>query len=352
MSEEKKYFTRMGDGTAVYMTEAEIREDIDTGMADAVKRAKVPPLTDEDVEKLVSIITMPGAVVGVEQGRQVVTTTDAGAHTVNLTYGVSIEKSVEACIHERAFGNDSVDIGYADYSYKAVKPVAYRESLIAQNAVTKTIFPVLYGGMPNLGLYTKPDGPVDNWAELLPAGKIDEAWKAQEEAVEFCAKDIEYVADYMVKAGVDGINMDTAGAAGDADLYAALLAAERIRAKYPDIGIEMGMAAEFVIGMHGKIKYKDQRLAGLYPHKQVKLCEEAGVTVFGAVVNTNTSMSFAWNIARVCTMLKECSKVANIPVHANVGMGVCGIPMSETPPLDAISRADKALVEICDLDGL
>jgi dimethylamine--corrinoid protein Co-methyltransferase len=66
MSEEKKYFTRLGDGSAMYMTEAEMREDIDAGIADAVKRAKVPPLTDDDIEKLIEILTIPGVIVGVE----------------------------------------------------------------------------------------------------------------------------------------------------------------------------------------------------------------------------------------------------------------------------------------------
>jgi dimethylamine--corrinoid protein Co-methyltransferase len=351
-NEEKKFLTRLGDGSAVYMTEAEIRDDIGLGMADAVKRAKVPPLTEEDVEKLVEIIMMPGVIVGVEHGKQVVTTTDAGSHTLNLIYGIPVEKSVESQIHEKAFGCDSVDIGYADYSFKAVKAIAYLESMILQNSVKRTVIPILYGSMPNLGLYTKPDGPVDNWAELLPAGKVDEARAAQEEAVDYSVKDIVHVSEQMYEAGADGINMDTSGAAGDADLCAALKATEIIREKYPTLGVEMGMSSEFVIGMHGKIEYKGTRLAGLFPHQQVKVCEKAGVTVFGAVVNTNTSYSLAWNLARVCTMIKECSKVAEIPVHANVGMGVCGIPMSEVPAQDAVARVDKALVEICGIDGL
>jgi dimethylamine--corrinoid protein Co-methyltransferase len=255
-------------------------------------------------------------------------------------------------IHEKAFGAVSVDIGYADYSFKAVKPVSYRESMMAQNCLLKTFIPLMYGAMPNLGLYTKPDGPVENWSELLPEGRVDEALAAQEEAIEHSVKDIEYVTEYMYRAGLDGINMDTSGAAGDADLLAALLACESIRKTFPTMGVEMGMASEFVIGMHGRLKYKGTRIAGLYPHDQVKLCEQAGATIFGAVVNTNTSMSFPWNIARVCTMIKECSRVAKIPIHANVGMGVCGIPMSEVPPHDVVSRADKALIEICNVDGL
>jgi len=72
MAEEKKYFTRMGDGSVVYMTEAEIRADMKEGIADAVKRGKIDPITDEEFEHLYDIITMPGSIVGVEPGKQIV----------------------------------------------------------------------------------------------------------------------------------------------------------------------------------------------------------------------------------------------------------------------------------------
>lgn len=38
-----------------------------------------------------------------------------------------------------------------------------------------TIVPTFFGAMPNLGLYTTPDGSMPNPAELLPKGKIIEA---------------------------------------------------------------------------------------------------------------------------------------------------------------------------------
>ena len=44
--------------------------------------------------------------------------------------------------------------------------------------------PLLYGAMPNLGLYTQPNGPMPNPAELLPDGKIREAQAAYEGAIE------------------------------------------------------------------------------------------------------------------------------------------------------------------------
>src|SRR5665811_566180 len=68
-------------------------------------------------------------------------------------------------------------------------------------------------------------------------------------------------------------------------------------------------------------RYDGVRLAGLYPHKQVKLVEKAGAHVFGPVVNTNTRRSTAWNVARAVTFVKACCEAATIPIHANVGMG-------------------------------
>lgn len=349
----EKYFTRMGDGYGVYMTEEEIRADIKEGVEDAVMRGKIPTMTEEEQEKLFKIITMDGIIVGVKHGAQVVSSTDQGADTCGCESGVPIDRTIQVTLLERCFGNDSTDYGFTDYNFKAVKSIANYEAASLERALDMSIIPVLYGGMPNLGFYTKPDGPVDNWAELLPMGKVSEAFKAQEEAVEYAVHDMVYVADQMYAVGADGINLDTCGAAGDGDFLASLIACEKIREKYPDMGVEIGMAGEFVLGMHGRLKYKDKRLAGLYPHKQVLLAEEAGATIFGAVVNTNSSKSFPWNIARVCTFMNETVKVAGqIAVHVNVGMGVGGIPMCEVIPSDVASRADKALIEICKIDGL
>lgn len=347
---DKKYFTRMGDGSIVYMTEEEIRADIALGIADAVKGGKVDPLTDDDIETLYGIITMPGNVVGVEPGKQVVSSSDDASNC--KLKDSPLDRMTQMIVYERFLGADSVDMGLSDYNYKAAKSVITEEVTLGKSALNYMIMPVLYGGMPNLGFYTKPDGPVDNWAELLPQGKIKEAWKAQEDAIGYAVHDMVYVASVMREAGIDGINLDTAGAAGDADFLAALKAAEEISSKYPELGIEMGMAGEFVLGMHGKLKYNGKRLAGMYPHEQVKVAEEAGVSIFGPVVNTNSSKSFAWNIAKTCTLLKACSEVSNIPLHANAGMGVCGVPMCEVLPVDAVTRAGKALIEICKMDGL
>ena len=347
-----EFFTRMGDGSGVYMSAEEIREDIDKGIKDACDRGKIEGLTKEEKDHLFDICTMPGTVVGVERGMEVVSTSDSGCCKLTYHANIAMERSQAALVHEKVLGADSVDLGNMDYTYKAVKPIVYNETPYMELAQLNNVMPIFYGSMPNLGLYTKPDGPVENWAELLPLGKIKESREAQEEAVEHAVKDIVYVAGAMYEAGADAINLDTCGASGDADFLAGLMAAEAIKEKYPNLGVEMGAAGEFVLGMHGQLKYKDVRLAGLYPHNQVKMAEKAGANIFGAVVNTNSNMTFPWNIARTVTFIKACTEAANIPVHANAGMGVCAIPMSEMPSTDVVTRADKALIEIGKVDGL
>ena len=55
------------------------------------------------------------------------------------------------------------------------------------------VAPVFYGAMPNLGLYTQPDGPVPNPAELIPRAKIRKARAAYDEAMEYAFRDMVYV---------------------------------------------------------------------------------------------------------------------------------------------------------------
>jgi len=69
-------------------------------------------------------------------------------------------------------------------------------------------------------------------------------------------------------------------------------------------------------------------------------------------VNTSTSKSCAWNLARALTFLKPCVETSNIPIHVNMGMGVGAVPVTDHPPVDAVSRASTAMVEILRLDGL
>jgi dimethylamine---corrinoid protein Co-methyltransferase len=347
-----KFFTRMGDGSALWSDEAEIRGDLEAGMQEAVRRAKIPELTDEDMERLYAIITAPAKVVSVERGNEVVHTFDAGTLKMGIRGGIPVDRVATILAHERALCSDTMELAHLDYSYKAVKGIVHEERQTMEQVQLNTVIPVFYGAMPNVGSYTKPDGPIENWAELMPQGKIQEAQQAQEEAMEHASRDMVYVASIMYEGGADGINFDSVGASGDADFLATLKTIEFLREKYLEMDIEVGMAGEFVLGMHGQLSYDGTRLAGLFPHKQVEVVAKAGATVFGPVINTNSSKSFSWNLARSVTMVKACTAVSPIAVHPNAGMGVGGIPLTNTCPIDAMSRASKALVEIGKADGL
>ncbi len=348
----KKFKTCYGDNYSGYMREADIRADIEDGVGDAAERGKIPPLSADEMERLFAIITAPEKIVSVEPGNEAVVSFDAGTLKLTVRNGIPMDRLQAILTQERALASDSIELCHVDYSYKPIKAIISEERQAMEQAQLLTTLPLLYGAMPNLGLYTKPDGPCENWAELLPAGKIPEARAAQEEAVAHAVKDIVFVASNMIESGADGINLDTVGASGDADVQASLEAVRILKEKYPETGFEIGMAGEFNMGMHGQLEIDGRRIAGLYPHEQVKMAEACGVSIFGMAVNTNSSKSLAWNLARVVTFAKETVRVAEIPVHANVGMGVGGVPLSVIPSAGAVSRVDKALIEIAKVDGL
>jgi len=346
-----KVMTRLGDGSFIEMTPDEIRKDLEEGTQQASTAAEIDPLVQDELTYLFDIFASPAKFMSVDMGREVVLSYDAGTLKIRRV-GVLTGRVHALQIYEKLLGADTMELAHVDYSFKPVKPIVGNEQPVLEQALLVTTVPVFYGAMPNLGTYTQPDGPTANPAELLPMGKIAEARTAQEEAVELAVKDMVYVASAMHESGADGINFDTTGAAGDPDFLATLRACEILKKKYPDMCIEVGMAGEFVIGMHGELAYEGQRLAGLYPHQQVKLAEKAGVTIFGPVANTNTSKSSPWNLSRSVTFMKACTEASQIPIHVNMGMGVGAVPVIDHPPVDVVSRASKAMTEITRLDGL
>jgi len=347
----QKIYTRMGDGSVTELSESELRRDLEEGSRHAAERAKILPLSEDDLRRLLELYKCPDKSVGVERGKEVILSYDSGTTKFNRV-NVSVSKLQSLQIYERMLGADTMEMGHMDYSYKPAKNIMWIEQPVFEQALLVTIPPLFYGAMPNLGSYTQPDGPCPNPMELLPQGKIAEARAAQEEMVEHAVRDMVYVGSLMYESGADGINFDTTAAAGDADFLATLRAVEILKKKYPQMCIEIGMSGEFILGMHGELTYDGVNLAGLYSHKQVELAEKAGVTIFGPAINTNTGKSCPWNVARAATFTKACVENAHIPIHANVGMGVGGIPVTETPPVDSVSRASKAMVEIGRLDGL
>jgi dimethylamine---corrinoid protein Co-methyltransferase len=348
--------TRMGDGHVVVLTNDELRRELAAGSEDAAQRAKIPPLDEADIDRLTEIFAYPGRIAGVEPGHEVVLTKDGCANTLyggQMSSGVGIPLAREQGVRvmERAFGFDTMEIGHPDYSFKPAKPLVALEQLCMAQAQLDCVVPLFYGAMPNMGLYFRPDGPFANPADLLPDGLIEEARETQVEAAARLRDDMLYVSRAMEEVGADGIDFDTTASAGDAEFLATLQAVEELAA-HTDLAIEVGMATELVLGFHGELRYKGRRLAGMWPHQQLAVVEVAGAHIFGPAITTRTNKSTPWNVARACTFVKECSRIATIPVHANVGMGVGGVPTVEVQPNDVVTRVGVALVEIGRADGL
>jgi len=338
--------TRLGDGSLIELSPADLRIDIESGTAAAATRAKVAPLTEDELAHLFDIFASNSRFTGVDIGDEVVLSIDGSG---NADSGSVVDGLLQWQNH---MGADIVELWNHDYSFKAVKTVLPFEKQAMRVAQLNLVAPVQYGAMPDLGRYSMPDGPCPNWSELLPMGRIDEARAAQERAAEHAERDMVFVAEGMWEAGADALDFDTAGAAGDADFLATLHAVETLRARYPDMGIELGMSTEFVLGMHGELTYHGRRLAGMWAADQLAMATQAGATVFGPAVTVDTGRTVAWNTARAITLVQPCVDQARIPVHMNVGMGVGGIPMAMYCPVDATARVSRAMVDILRLDGL
>jgi dimethylamine--corrinoid protein Co-methyltransferase len=353
----KDYVLRRGDGKRIYLSKEQIENEIQEGSNHAADLGSIPTLSSNDLDKLAEILMTPGRMVGVEQGMEVPVTHDIGTIRLdgdqgNSGVGIPSSRLVGMMFHERAMGADTMELGHIDYSFKPVKPVIANEMQSMEVVQQNLVIPVLYGAMPNMGLYYTPDGPFENPGDLMKGFKIKEAQESTEKAATHMTRDMIWVMQRMWQSGADGVNFDTTAAAGDGDFYGTLHAIEQLRKQFPQMYIESGMAGEMVLGMHGELKYNGTTLAGTWPHQQAKLVAKAGSNVFGPVVNTNTSKSSPWNLARAVTFVKEAVKTSPIPCHVNMGMGVGGIPMFETPTIDAVSHASKAMVEIAGVDGI
>jgi len=353
----KETFTRMGDGELVAMSSEAIKEDIMAATQQAAQRAKIPELTTDEIAQLVDIMTEEPRAVSVAFGQEVIVTDDGCSMSFYSGQdgggvGVPMSRLQAVLTYERACSADTTSMGHSDYSFKPVKPIINFEMNEYYTASMMTTAPFLYGAQPNMGSYFQPDGPHPNPADLMPQGKIKEAQEMQEAAAEQLRQDLVFVGKKLNGIGCEGLNFDTAGSAGDADYWAALQAVTDLRKVAPNLPIIMGGSGEFVLGMHGEMTFNEKRLAGMYPHEQAQIAEAAGASIYGVAVGTNTNKSVAWNVARTLTFVKEAVAAVDIPVHANVGMGVGGVPMMEAPPIDSVTRASKSLVQIGGLDGL
>ncbi len=353
--------TRMGDGQRMTMSPSQVKEELLAGTKNAADTGRVPPLAPSELEQLFEIIADRNRVVSVERGKEIVFTDDLSCvrHTGDEGaaggVGIPMSRLQAILVHERSYAQDSAVFQVPYGSGGNIQRVKEKITIDMQAHETVsllTTIPMFYTFAPAVLWYYRPNGPYANPADLLPQGKIREAREASEKAAERLTEDVVYIGKKMYSIGCDAINLDTCASGGDAEFYSNLNIVSKLKQEAPHMAIEMGMSNEFVIGVHGEMTFDGQRLAGMFPHQQIKVAETSGVDIFGPVINTNSSKSFPWNLARAVTFVKLTVEVSNIPVHVNAGMGVCSVPMQPTPPIDCVSRMAKAMVHSARIDGL
>ena len=169
----EKFYTGMGDGSLIELSESELKRDLEEGTRDAAERGKISCLSEDELSYLFDIYSSPARFVGVDYGNEVIFTYDNGVCKAQEDIpGMPLYKVQEAQVYEKFLGADSLDFGHIDYSFKPVKSIVNFEQQALEYALLVTTVPVFYGAMPNLGSYTQPDGPCTNPMELLPKGKI------------------------------------------------------------------------------------------------------------------------------------------------------------------------------------
>lgn len=353
--------TRMGDGQRVTMSASQVKEELLAGTKNAADTGRVPPLTSSDLDQLYEIVADRNRAVAVERGREVVFTDDLscvrhyGDEGAAGGVGIPMDRLQSILVHERSYAQDSAVFQVPYGSGGNIQRVKEKITIDMQAHETVSLLatiPLFYTLAPSVLWYYRPSGPYENPADLLPQGKIRETRAACEKAAERLTEDVVYIGKKMYAIGCDAINLDTCASGGDAEFYSNLDVVSKLKQVAPHMAIEMGMSNEFIIGVHGEITFEGQRLAGMFPHEQVKAAETAGVDIFGPVINTNSSKSFPWNLARAVTFVKLTVEESRIPVHVNAGMGVCSVPMQPTPPIDCVSRMAKAMVHVARIDGL
>ena len=353
----REIITSRGDGRDITLSEDELQKDILEGTEDSAQKAKVDRLSQADINHLADIFSQPGKTVSVEPGMEVVVSDDGAAISghwgrPSAGHAIPISDHQNILMYERVYCGDTAGLGFPDYSYKPVKSaIGYARSHYKAISMLTTV-PLVYGAQPNMGMYYKPSGPVTPFSEHFSNFDFEAAKEVQEEAAELMRKDIFYVAEQLYEVGCEAINLDTTASAGDAEFWGCLNLVEDMKSKMPDMPVEMGMADETVMGLHCELTYKGERLAGMFPHQQAQIAAKAGVDVFGVAVNSDTSRSTPYNLSRTVTLIKAASENSSIPIHANSGMGVGGMPMSLLPPMGSSTRCAKALVEIGKADGL
>ena len=153
-----KIFSRLGDGFATFLTEGELRKNLEEGTQDASERGNIPALTGDEIEHLYDICKGIHKISGVQKGCEVIMTYDGGTNKIPRL-GVNTGRLQTLQIYERCFGADTTELSDPDYTFRQVKPTLRDDIPMMEQAQLLMVVPVFYGRCRTLASIPNPTVP-------------------------------------------------------------------------------------------------------------------------------------------------------------------------------------------------
>ena len=232
-----------------------------------------------------------------------------------------VNREVGVRLFESMLGFDSMEVSHNDYSVKPQRFLKALEQLHMELLQETTIFPLLYGFMPNLGLYYRPDGSF--------------------------AEPVRPAAPGQDRRGAPHPGRGPSGLPGRLHPHERLHARDgrrRHRLRHrglhrrrrvpgrrsrrpstspasPACRSRSACRPRWSWASTASSNTRARALPACGPISSSKLCEKAGAAIFGPVVNTNTKKSTPWNLARAVTFVKACTADRQDPDPRQRGHG-------------------------------
>ncbi len=161
---EQSVTTRLGDGSLVRMTPSEIRADLEEATALGAKKAKTAPLPPDELDQLLEIFASNAKFSAVDVGDELVLSCDGSGNFDSGTGSTSSTATRATAAPTSSSSTTSTTPTRRSRRSSRSRPRAMK------SAQLNLVAPLQYGAMPDLGRYSRPDGPGGQLVRAHAAG--------------------------------------------------------------------------------------------------------------------------------------------------------------------------------------
>ncbi len=308
--------TRMGDGSLVRMTRAEIEADIHAGVEAGAKRAKVEPLGDDEIAHLADIFAQPRTVqCGRHRRRGHPHVRRRRQPGRRLAHHRPAELRADG-LHRHGRALSPRLLVQADQAGPAVRAGDHAPDAVAAHHPGAPTAPCRTSGATPCPTARSPTGrSCCRWAaSTRPVRPRRRLWRPRSRTSSTLPRACTRPAPTASTSTPRGRPATPTSWPPSRPSSAS--------ARSTRTGVSRSAwRASSSSACTGELEYDGVRLAGLWPADQMRLAAKAGVSIFGPAVNVNTGKTVAWNVARTCTIVKPCMDAATDPGPPQRGDG-------------------------------